>query len=71
MKDSKELMTKMTDLDAGKTNNPQQHFWEHSFPSFPSLCLFQRKKVQYETSADRDFTQWDVLPSFRLFHTEA
>lgn len=44
--------------------------WQSAFILFPPLCPFQRKKVQYETNANYDFTQWDILPSFRLFHTE-
>lgn len=53
-------MTQTTDLDTGKTNNLQNssETWDRTFTPFPSLCLFQRKKVQYETSANRDFTQW-------------
>lgn len=34
-----------------------------AFVPFPPLCPFQRKKVQYETNSNYDFTQWDVLPS--------
>lgn len=64
-------MTKTTDLDSGKTNN-LKHFWdvlEYIHPLLP-LCPLQRKKVQYETNSNCDFTQWDVLPSFRQFHIE-
>lgn len=41
-----------------------------TFVPFPLLCPFQRKKVQYETNSNCDFTQWNILPSFRQFHTE-
>lgn len=65
-------MTKTADLDSVESNNLKKTLLRcaSTLVPFPLLCPFQRKKVQYETNSNCDFTQWNILPSFRQFHTE-
>ena len=52
-------MTKTADLDSVESNNLKKTLLRctGTLVPFPLLCPFQRKKVQYETNSNCDFTQ--------------